>query len=50
MSVSESLRKLADRAQVAEEHANAAMSQARGELEKTVENVRASAEAQAIKV
>ena len=50
MSVSESLRKLADRAKVAEDHASAAKSQARADLEKTVDDVRASAKAQAIKV
>ena len=50
MSVSESLRKQAYRAKIAEDHANAAASQARGDLEKTVDDVRASAEAQAIKV
>ena len=50
MSVSESLRKLADRAQVAEQHADAAKTQARADLEKTVDDVRASAEAQAVKI
>lgn len=50
MSISEGLRKLADRAKVAEDHATAAKSQARADLEKTVDDVRASAEAGAIKV
>ena len=50
MSVSESLRKLSERAKLAEDHAAAAKSQARADLEKTVDDVRAQAEAGGEKV
>ena len=50
MSVSENLRKLSERAKTAEDHAAAAKTQVRADLEKTVENVRASAEAEGKKV
>ena len=50
MSVSESLRKLSERAKLAEDHEAAAKSQARADLERTVNDVRAQAEAGAAKV
>ena len=50
MSVSENLRKLSERAKTAEDHAAAAKTQARADLEQTVNNVRASAEAEGKKV
>jgi len=50
MSVSENLRKLSERAKTAEDHAAAANTQARADLEQTVNNVRASAEAEGKKV
>jgi hypothetical protein len=45
MAVSDDLNKLSQRAKTAENHAAAARNQARGELERTVADVRASAEA-----
>ena len=50
MSVSENLRKLSERAKTAEDHAAAAKTKARADLEQTVNNVRASAEAEGKKV
>ena len=50
MSVSESLRKLSERAKVAEDRATAAKTQARTDLERTVDDVRASAEAEGKKI
>jgi hypothetical protein len=49
MAASDDLRKLADRAKAAEDHAATAKTQARTELQKTVTNGRASAEAEAKK-
>ena len=50
MGASNDLRKLADRAKTAEDHAATAKTQARAELQKTVTDVRASAEAGAKKL
>ena len=49
MAASNNLKKLADRAKTAEDHAAVAKTQARAELQKTVSEVRASAEAGAKK-
>ena len=49
MAASDDLKKLADRAKAAEDHAAVAKTQARAELQKTVTGVRASAEAGAKK-
>ena len=49
MAASDDLKKLADRAKAAEDHAAVAKTQARAELQKTVADVRASAEAGATK-
>jgi hypothetical protein len=50
MAVSDGLAKLSKRAKQAEDHAHAASNQARTDLEKTVNDVQASAEAEAKKV
>jgi hypothetical protein len=47
MAASDDLRKLSDRAKVAEDHAAEAKTQAQADLERTASDVRASAEAQA---
>ena len=50
MPASDDLKKLSERAKVAEDHAATAKTQARAELEKTVTDVRASSQAQAKKL
>jgi hypothetical protein len=50
MAASDDLRKLSDRAKTAEDHAAAAKNQAGAELERSVTNVRNSAEAEAKKL
>jgi len=50
MAASEDLRKLSDRAKTAEDHATAAKTQARAELQRSVTDVRDSAEAGAKKL